>query len=122
LGHTAVGVEAVGGGCPAGVQDDEAERVVIADVSAELGRRYVDSASVRIAQRKYAVPGARVEVTVTDEVEHVHGVLPKPSLQFDQRRVSQPIDDDETGSFGLGECVTDTCPFMFYVEPFEIIR
>ena len=95
---------------------------MIAHMRAELGGRYVDGASARVAEREHAVAGVRIEVAVADEVQDVHGVLSQPPLQFGQRRVLQPVDDHETGSFGLSERATDACPFVFDVEPLKIMR
>jgi hypothetical protein len=76
LGHAAVGVDDIRRCGLARVEDDEAKRVVIAYVGAELRRRDSYCAPIGIAEGDEALARSLVEVAVSDEVQNMYLVPP----------------------------------------------
>ena len=95
LGHAAVGVGLVDVGGAAGVEDDEPKRVVVADEGSEHRRGDRRAATVVVAEVQDPFLEPRVELTVPDEVQHVDVIRAQPLTQLADRRLGQPVDDDQ---------------------------
>ena len=89
LRHPAERVGAVDAGGLAGVEQDQPQRVVVAQVGAEDGRADLGAAPVPVLEVDDAVLDPVVVVAVADEVQDVDVVLPQPGRQgLDRRRRS----------------------------------
>ena len=76
----------------AGVEQDQPQRVVVAQVRAEDGRADLGAAAVPVLEVDDAVLDPVVVVAVADEVEDVDVVLPQPRRERLDGRRRQPVD------------------------------